>query len=103
VYAIVETGGKQLKVAVGDTVNVEKLDYASDEEVTLDRVLLVSDDGHLQTGKPYVEGAKVVAKVVGQIKGPKIVGFKYKSKKNQRKRWGHRQPYTRLHIERIEA
>ncbi|MGI6082360.1 MAG: 50S ribosomal protein L21 [Limnochordia bacterium] len=100
-YAIVETGGKQLRVAVGDVVNVEKLDCASGEEVALDRVLLISGDGQLQTGRPYIEGAKVVAKVIDQIKGPKIRGFKYKPKKNQRKRWGHRQPYTRLQIERI--
>lgn len=102
-YAIVETGGKQFRVATGDTLDVEKLNAEPGEEVVLDRVLLISNEGQCQTGTPYVEGAKVVATVVKQDKGPKIVGFKYKAKKNQRRRYGHRQPFTRLQIQSIDA
>jgi large subunit ribosomal protein L21 len=103
VYAVVETGGKQLKVTVGDAVDVEKIEAGLDDQVVLDKVLLLSTDGSIKVGSPYVEGAKVSAKVVAQGKGPKIVGFKYKPKKNVRKRYGHRQPFTRLQIESIEA
>lgn len=97
-----ETGGKQLRVSAGDVVQVERLPLEADEQVTLDRVLLISDEGSVQMGHPYVIGARVVARVVEQSKGPKIVGFKYKPKENYRKRYGHRQPYTRLQIESIE-
>lgn len=103
VYAVVETGGKQVKVAVGDAVDVEKLEFAVDAQVTLDKVLLVSDDNGVRVGQPYLAGAKVTAKVVAQGKGRKIRGFKYKPKKQVRKHYGHRQPYTRLQIESIEA
>lgn len=101
--AIVETGGKQYKVAVGDVVDVEKLDIAKDEGVTLEKVLLVAEGENVQVGQPYVAGAKVLAKVEEQVLGPKIIGFKFKAKKNYRKRYGHRQPYTRLRIESIET
>lgn len=102
-YAIVETGGKQLKVAAGDVVYVERLVAEPGERVTLDRVLLVAGEDGVQVGRPYVKGTSVVAQVEGQAKGPKIMGFKYKPKENYRKRYGHRQPYTRLRIEGIEA
>lgn len=101
--AIIETGGKQYKVTTGDTVLVEKLDAAQDEEVVIEKVLLVAEGENVQIGQPYVAGAKVTAKVAGQLLGPKIRGFKFRAKKNYRKRYGHRQPYTRLRIESIEA
>lgn len=102
-YAVVETGGKQYRVSEGDTIFVEKLNVAEGDEVTLDRVLLLNKDGKTQVGTPYVEGAKVMAKAVKQGKGKKIVVFKYKTKKNYRKKTGHRQPYTKLVIESITA
>lgn len=101
-YAVVETGGKQVKVQVGDMIFVEKLPNNVGEEVILDKVLLVSGD-KLMTGKPFVKGAKVKAKVEKQGKEKKIVVYKYKAKTNERKKQGHRQPYTCLLIEAIEA
>lgn len=102
-YAIIETGGKQFRVAQGDVVRVEKLDAEVGADVTFDRVLLVANDDSINIGTPIVAGAKVVAKVLAQDKAKKIEGFKYKSKKNYRRRWGHRQPYTKVQIEAIEA
>ncbi|MFD1674998.1 50S ribosomal protein L21 [Alicyclobacillus fodiniaquatilis] len=102
-YAIVETGGKQFKVSQGNTIYVEKLAHEVGETVTLDKVFLVQDNGSVRVGSPYVEGAKVVAKVIEHGRGKKIVVFKYKSKKNYHKKQGHRQPYTKLTIEAIEA
>lgn len=102
-YAIIETGGKQYRVAEGDVVDVEKLDAGTDGRVEFDRVILVQADGTVRIGTPYVEGAKVIATVVKQGKGPKIRGFKYKPKKNYRRRYGHRQPFTRVEIQRIEG
>jgi large subunit ribosomal protein L21 len=102
-YAIVETGGKQFKVSQGDTIYVEKLDAEVGSSVTLDKVFLVSTDNGVSVGTPTVDGAKVVAKVVEHGKGKKIVVFKYKAKKNYHKKQGHRQPYTKLQIEAIEA
>lgn len=102
-YAVIETGGKQYRVSVGDELNVEKLEAEVGNTVTLDRVFAVEKDGFLAIGTPVVPGAKVIAKVVEHGKGPKIRIFKYKNKTNQRRRQGHRQPYTRLAIEKIEA
>ncbi|KAB3531430.1 50S ribosomal protein L21 [Alkaliphilus serpentinus] len=102
-YAIVETGGKQYRVQEGDTLFVEKLNAAEGEVVVLDTVLAVSKDGVLTLGTPVVEGAKVEAKVAAQGKGKKVVIFKYKPKKDYRKKQGHRQPYTKLLIEKINA
>lgn len=102
-YAIVETGGKQYKVAEGQTIDVEKLPAEPGEEVRLDRVLLVNRDGDVQVGRPTVEGASVVARVAGQRRGRKILVFKYKPKKNYRRRAGHRQSYTRLVVQKIDA
>jgi large subunit ribosomal protein L21 len=102
-YAVVETGGKQYKVAVGDTLDVEKLNVAAEETVTFDKVLFYVGEDGVKVGQPHVDDVKVIAKVLEHGKGPKIRGFKYKAKKNVRKRWGHRQPYTRLRIESIEA
>ncbi len=102
-YAIIETGGKQLMVEAGQSIFVEKLDVEVDQEVVIDKVVLVSD-GTTKIGTPYVEGAKVVCKVEKQGKERKIRIFKYKQKKGStRRRQGHRQPYTRLLVESIEA
>lgn len=100
-FAVVETGGKQYKVSVGSVVNVEKLKANVGDEVVLDKVLLVSKEDGVLIGKPYVEGAKVVAKVVKQDKYPKIIVFKFKRKKHYRRKYGHRQPYTQLNIQEI--
>ena len=101
-YAIVETGGKQYRVSPNDVIDVEKLDLPEGSICELDKVLMVAkDNGETLVGRPYVEGAVVVAKVVGHGRGPKILGFKYKPKKRYRRRWGHRQWFTRLKIEEI--
>lgn len=102
-YAVIETGGKQYRVAPGDVIRVEKLDAEAGDEVTLDRVLLVSDENGLKVGKPLVEGANVRATVTQVGKGRKIIVFKYKRKKNYRRKYGHRQPFTELKIESITA
>ena len=102
-YAIIETGGKQYRVQQGDIVFVEKLDLAPGAAVEFDVLLLSQEDVGLTIGRPYVSGAKVTATVVGQVKGEKIVIFKYKSKKNYRRKQGHRQPYTKLEITGISA
>lgn len=102
-YAVILTGGKQYRVQEGDVLYVEKLNAEVDSTVELDQVLVVSKDGELVVGKPVVEGAKVVAKVLAQGKAKKVVVFKYKPKKDYRKKQGHRQPYTKLQVEKIEA
>ncbi len=102
-YAIIKTGGKQYKVAEGDEIFVEKLNVAEGDAVTFDEVLTVVSDGDVKVGKPVVEGAKVTGKVEAQGKGKKIRIFKYKAKSNYRRRQGHRQPYTKVVIEKIEA
>jgi len=102
-YAIIETGGKQYRAAEKDVLRVEKLDVAEGDEVTLENVLMVSTDGGVRVGTPYLAGARVTARVVRQGKGRKIEGFTYKAKKNQRKRYGHRQLFTELRIESISA
>ena len=100
-YAIIETGGKQLKVEAGDAIFVEKLEVEAGEKVTFDKVILVSEEGKVQVGNPYVKGAKVEGKVVSHGKGKKILVFKYKAKKNYRRTRGHRQPYTKVEITAI--
>ncbi len=102
-YAVVQTGGKQYRVAVGDTIDVERLDAEPGGEVALDRVLMVVRDGGVLIGRPLVEGAKVVAEVVDQVKGPKLIVFKMKPKKRYRRKTGHRQKLTRLTIKEIVA
>ena len=102
-YAIIKTGGKQYKVAEGDVIMVEKLSVAEGEAVVFDEVLTVVNDGDVKVGKPVVEGAKVTGKVEAQGKDKKILVFKYKAKSNYRKRQGHRQPFTKVVIEKIEA
>ena len=100
-YAIIKTGGKQYKVSEGDLVRVEKLAYEVGDTVDFDQVLLVSNDGELKVGSPLVEGAKVSATVEDQNKDKKIVVYKYKPKKQYRKKHGHRQPYTLVKINSI--
>ncbi|TDP52305.1 large subunit ribosomal protein L21 [Aminicella lysinilytica] len=97
-YAVIETGGKQYRVQEGDIITIEKLDAEAGKKVEFDKVLVLSDDNGLKVGTPYVEGAKVVGKVVENGKGQKIVIFKYKNKKDYRKKQGHRQPYTMVEI-----
>ena len=101
-YAIIETGGKQVRVEVGQTIFVEKLDAYVDTVVTFDKVLLLGDK-KVTVGAPYVKGATVTAKVQKQGKSKKIRVFKYKAKANEHKTIGHRQPYTRLVIEAING
>ena len=102
-YAVVETGGKQYRVTVGQTIEVEKLPFAVGEKVELDRVLLVADGDEVKLGQPTVKGAKILATVVEHGKGKKIIIFKYKPKERYRRKKGHRQAYTRLRIEKIVA
>ena len=101
-YAIIESCGKQYKVAEGDVVFFEKLDAEEGKKVTFDKVILVSEEGKVQVGNPYVKGIKVEGKVVSHGKGKKILVFKYKAKKNYRRTQGHRQPYTKVEITNIK-
>ena len=102
-YAIIESCGKQYKVAEGDIVFFEKLDVEEGKKVKFDNVVLVSDDGKVQIGNPYVKGVSVEGKVVSHGKGKKIIVFKMKAKKNERKKQGHRQPYTKVEIITIKT
>jgi len=102
-YAIIETGGKQYKVAEGDVIFVEKLGLEAEECVTFDKVLAAGDGEGLKVGAPYVDGATVSAKVVAEGKGKKVIVFKYKPKKGSAKKQGHRQPFTKVVIEKINA
>ena len=102
-YAVIEACGKQYKVTKGDVVFFEKLDAEEGKKVTFDKVVLVSDEGKVEVGAPYVKGIKVEGKVVAHGKGKKIVVFKYKPKKNYRRKQGHRQPYTKVEITDIKT
>lgn len=102
-YAIIETGGKQYRVQPGETVRIEKLTANEGETVSFDKVLVVNSDGNLTVGAPFVAGAKVTATVKAQGKAPKIIVFKYHNKVNYRRKTGHRQPFTAVTIEKIEA
>jgi len=99
-YAILETGGKQYTVRQGDEIKVEKLEAAEGESLELDHVLLIGGD-EVQVGTPFVQGAKIVAKVLEHGKNKKVISFRYKPKKHVRVKKGHRQPYTKLSIESI--
>ncbi len=96
-YAVIQTGGKQYRVQQGDVIYVEKLDQEVGSSVNFDVLLLGKDDG-AEIGTPIVKGAKVVGKVVAQVKSAKVVVYKYKAKKNERKKQGHRQPYSKIEI-----
>ena len=102
-YAIIESCGKQYKVTEGDVIFFEKLDVEEGKKVTFDKVVLVSDDGKVEVGTPYVKGVKVEGKVVSHGKGKKIIVYKYKAKKNYRRTQGHRQPYTKVEITIIKT
>ena len=102
-YAVILTGGKQYSVKVGDSIFVEKLNAEADSEVTFEKVLAVGEEGAVKVGAPVVEGAKVTAKVLAQGKEKKVLVFKYKAKSNYRRRQGHRQPFTKVTIEKIEG
>ena len=102
-YAIIETGGKQYKVEAGDVLYVEKLAVEENADVTFDKVIAVGTDDGIKVGKPYVEGATVTAKALKNGKAKKIVVFTYKPKKNEKRKKGHRQPYTKVEISAINA
>ncbi|MCU0105052.1 50S ribosomal protein L21 [Acholeplasma vituli] len=101
-YAMIKTGGKQIKVEVGQEIYVEKLDAQADEVVTFNEVLLIGGESTI-VGNPLVNGASVTAKVVKQGRGKKIIVFKYRPKKDYRRKQGHRQSYTKLVVESINA
>ena len=100
-YAIIETGGKQYKVAEGDTLFIERLDVEAEDKVTFDKILALGGDGGLTVGTPYIEGATVGGAVVKNGKAGKIIVFKHKPKKGYRRKQGHRQPYTKVTIDKI--
>ncbi|WP_027724705.1 50S ribosomal protein L21 [Tuberibacillus calidus] len=102
-YAIIETGGKQLKVEEGQTIYVEKLNAEAGETVTFDKVLFVGGTDDVKIGSPLVDGASVTAKVVEHGRGKKIIVFKLKKRKNYRRKQGHRQPFTKVTVEKINA
>lgn len=102
-YAIIKTGGKQYRVTEGYTLAVEKLDAELESNIEITDVLMVSGDDGLKVGAPTVEGAKVTATIVSHGKNKKINGFTYKPKKNEHRRYGHRQQHTKIKIVSIEA
>lgn len=101
-YAVIVTGGKQYKVQEGDVLYIEKLDVEADSEVIFDKVVALGADDGLKVGAPYVKGAKVTAKAIKNGKAKKITVFTYKSKKNEKRKMGHRQPYTKVEISSIK-
>lgn len=102
-YAVIETGGKQYKVAAGDVISVEKLDVEEGAEVTFDKVLMAGEGSDVKVGAPAVEGATVTGKVLRNGKAKKVVVFKMKRKKNYRRKKGHRQPFTKIEITAVNA
>jgi len=102
-YAIVRAGGKQYKVTENETISIEKINAQVGNLVEFQEILMVSTDGGVKVGRPYVEGAKVIGRVTGQIRGPKIKGFTYKPKKHSSRRYGHRQYLTQVTIESIQV
>lgn len=101
IYAIIETGGKQYRVAPNQTLEVERLNVPEGDTVELDRVLFIGGDGDALIGNPVVSGAKVVAKSLGESKGDKVIVFRYRSKVRYRNKTGHRQTYTKLLVNEI--
>ncbi len=101
-YAVIVTGGKQYKVEAGDTIFIEKLDVEADAKITFDNVVAVGTDDGIKVGKD-VEKATVAAKAIKNGKGKKITVFTYKAKKNEKRKMGHRQPYTKVEITKINA
>jgi large subunit ribosomal protein L21 len=101
-YAIIESGGKQYTIKQGDRIRVEKLQGNAGDDITIGTVLAINDEGRMVTGTPYVAGAAVVGKVLTQAKADKVIVFKYKRRKDTKKKKGHRQGYTELLVEKIE-
>ena len=102
-YAVIKTGGKQYRVAVGDTIQVEKLPNAVGDQIALESVLMVEQDGNVKTGSPMISGVQVIAKVIGEGQGKKVTHFDYRNKHRRRKTIGHRQQFTRLEISEIKV
>jgi large subunit ribosomal protein L21 len=102
-YAVFRTGGKQVRVAPGQAVRVEKLPGAVGEKVEFDQVLLVGGEGEARVGTPVLAGARVVGRITAQGRGPKLVIFKAKRRKNYRRKQGHRQDYTEVTVESIQG
>jgi len=102
-YAVMETGGKQYRVQEGDVVFIEKIEGEADSKIVFDKIVLVGKDDGVKVGAPYVDGAKVEATLVKTGKGKKITVFTYKPKKSEKRKMGHRQPYTQVKIESIQA
>jgi large subunit ribosomal protein L21 len=100
-YAIVEDGGKQYKAVIGESIDVDRYPLEVGEEIDMDRILLISDGEDIKVGTPFVQGAKIQATVLAQVKGPKIIVFRYKAKERIRSKTGHRQKYTRVRIDAI--
>jgi len=104
VYAVIQTGGKQYRVSEGNILKIEKLAAEAGEKLVIDQVLMLNDEnGNVKIGNPLVNDAKVTVEVIEQGKGKKITVFKYKRRKNYRKKQGHRQPYTKIKVEKIEG
>ena len=101
--AIIESGSKQYTVKEGDELLIEKLEGKEGSKVKIDKILLIADDKNIKVGQPTVKNGKVTAKLIAQEKGPKLIVFKYKRRKNYRRKIGHRQQYSRIKIEKIEA
>lgn len=102
-YAVIETGGKQYKVTKGDVVYIEKLDVKAGASVTFDKVLLIGEGKDVKVGVPTVDGATVTGKVIKNDKAKKLVVYKYKPKKGFHKKHGHRQPYTKVEITKVNG
>jgi large subunit ribosomal protein L21 len=100
-YAIVEDGGKQYRAVIGESIDVDRYPLEVGEEIDMDRVLLISDGENVKVGTPFVQGAKIQATVLGHVKGPKVVVFRYKAKERIRTKTGHRQQYTRVRVDAI--
>ena len=101
-YAIIAAGGRQYRVSQGDVIYIDKVDQEADSKISFD-VLMIGGDGETKVGNPILSGAKVEGKVLAQVKGEKIIVYKYKSKKNYDRKSGHRQPYTKVEITAINA
>ena len=102
-FAVIQTGGKQYRVQQGDVIYVEKLDVNDGDQVTFEEVVAIANDGEITVGAPFVAGATVVGNAVKTGKGKKVTVFTYKSKKDSKRKKGHRQPYTKVQIEAINA
>jgi len=103
VRAVFRSGGKQYHVAEGDVVQLEKLPGEKGDEIEISDILMLTDEGKVTLGKPLVAGASVKARILRQDRSPKVLGFKFKKRKGYTKRWGHRQPFTEIRVEKIDA